>query len=690
MKKIILVCFLAFSAITYSQKIDLTAPLPVDKSFKKGVLSNGMTYYIKNTDVTKNVASFYIIQNVGSVLENDDQQGLAHFLEHMAFNGTKNFAGKGILNTMEKHGLIFGRDINAYTSFDETVYNVNNIPTKPELIDTGLLILHDWSNYLSLTYEEIDNERGVIKEEWRTRQSGGMRILQKNIGAMFNNTKYSKRLPIGLMDVIDNFEYKALRDFYHDWYRTDLQAIAIVGDVNVDEIEKKIVKLFSKIPALKNPKKRFVVDIPSNKELVYSMAKDKEVTTSRISFSINHPKSLKDQTIADLKQSLVENMVTSMLSTRLREISQKPDASFLGAGIGYRSLSRTANSFSASISPKPGQQHRAFGDVMNEINRAVKFGFTPEEVKRTIIQFTTFYQNQIARKDDISHGQLIRSIQQNYLENETISDIEKEFEITKAIFKELTNEEVNQTLRRLYSKNNRFVTVTGVEGKKNLTKEDALKIISAAENNSSLVAYSDGFSGKTLISGLNIKKGSIVKENTNKAIGSTTFELSNGIKVHYKFVDKNKNDVQLNAISNGGMSLLNDADLPSANMMGSVIQFSGLGDYSSTELPKITAGKTASTRIGLSNLTESVSGSSSTKDVETLLQMTHLRFVKPRFDKNGYQVLMGNIDNFLIRRSKMIGQKISDSVTVTLYGHNDPKNRLFDAAFVKDISFEKV
>ncbi|MFY0630223.1 MAG: insulinase family protein [Flavobacteriaceae bacterium] len=690
MKKLIVVFLLAFSATASAQKIDLNAPLPVDKTFKKGVLSNGMTYYIKSTDVTKDVASFYIIQNVGSVLENDDQQGLAHFLEHMAFNGTKNFAGKGILNTMEKHGLIFGRDINAYTSFDETVYNVNNIPTKPELIDTGLLILHDWSNYLLLTNEEIDAERGVIKEEWRTRQSGGMRILQQNIGAMFNNTKYSKRLPIGLMDVVDNFEYKALRDFYHDWYRTDLQAIAIVGDINVDEIEKKIVKLFSKISAVKNPKKRFVVDIPNNKELVYSMAKDKEVTTSSIGFSINHPKSLKNQTVADLKQSLLENMATSMLSTRLREISQKPDASFLGAGIGYRSLARTANSFSVNVSPKPDQQHRAFADVMNEVNRAVKFGFTSEEVKRTIIQFTSFYQNQIARKDDISHGRLIRSIQQNYLENETITDIEKEFEITKAIFKGLTNEDVNQTLKRLYSKENRFITVTGVEGKKNLSKEDALKIISAAENNNSLVAYSDGFSGKTLISGLNIKEGSIVKESKNDAIGSTTFELSNGVKVHYKFVDKNKNDVQLNAISKGGLSLIDDADLPSANMMGSVIQFSGLGDYSSTDLPKITAGKTASTRIGLSNLTESVSGSSSTKDVETLLQMTHLRFVKPRFDENGYKVLMGNIDNFLIRRSKMIGQKIGDSVSVILYGRNNPKQRLFDKSFAEDISFEKV
>jgi zinc protease len=689
-KSTVLFTLLFLSTFINAQEINLNNPLPVDKTFKKGVLPNGMTYYIKNTDVTKDVASYYIIQNVGSILENDNQQGLAHFLEHMAFNGTKNFKGKGILNTMEKHGLIFGRDINAYTSFDETVYNVNNIPTKPELIDAGLLILHDWSNYLSLTDTEIDAERGVIKEEWRTRQSGGMRILQQSLGTMFNNTVYAKRIPIGSMDVVDNFEYKALRDFYHDWYRTDLQAIAIVGDINVDEIEKKIIKQFSKIPAISKTRKRFVVDIPENKELIYSLVKDKEVTTSQISFGIRHPKSLKNETVADLKTSLLNSMVTSMLSTRLREISQKPDASFLGAGIGYSSLSRITNSFSARISPKPNQQHKAFKVVFDEIIRAVKFGFTPEEIKRTVSQFTTFYQNQVSKKEDISHGRLIRSIQQNYLENETITNIEKEFELTKVIFKNLTPEEIHQTIKNLYTKKNRSIIVTGVEGKKNLTKNEALVIINAAENNTTLVAHSDGFGGKTLISGLKINEGKIVKEEVNNTIGSTTFTLNNGVKVHYKFVNKNKNDVQLNAISFGGLSYVKDADLPSANLLGNVIQLSGLGDYSATDLPKVLAGKTASTTIRLSNLTETINGSSTTKDVETMLQMVHLRFAKPRFDENGYKVLMNNLDNFIIRRSKMIGQRISDSITVTLYGKNNPKRRLFNKSMVKDISFEAI
>ncbi len=691
MKKTTLTLLLLIVCLSINaQTLNLNSSLPEDQGIKKGVLPNGMTYYLKQTDVTKDVASYYIIQNVGSILENDDQKGLAHFLEHMAFNGTENFAGKGILNTMEKHGLVFGRDINAYTSFDETVYNVNNIPTTPELIDTGLLILHDWSNYLLLTDSEIDAERGVVNEEWRTRQSGNARVFQQNIGTTFNNSKYAERLPIGEMNIIQNFDYKVLRDFYHDWYRTDLQAIAIVGDIDINDMENKIKALFSDIPAVKNPKERFVAKIADNDELAYSMAKDKEVTTSRISFGIRHPKSLENKTIADLKTSLLNSMATSLISTRLGEISQKSDASFLNAFVGYGGLSRASNSFSISIAPKPNMQHQAFTDVFTEVNRAVKFGFTDEELKRITLQFSTFYENQIARKDDLPHGAIVRTIQQNYLENENLTDIVREYEIVKQLFSTLTKDDLHQTIKALYTQKNRTLTVTGVEGNKNLTKEDALSIIKASEDNSSLAAYEDGFSGKTLVSGLNITSGSITSETEEANIGATVFTLSNGVKVYYKFVDKNKDQVQLSAVSYGGMSLVSDADIPSANLMGNVADFSGLGDYSRADLPKVLAGKTASTRVSLGELTENITGNSTTKDVETLLQMTHLRFVKPRFDRDSYKVLMGNIDNALIARSKNINVKIQDSVTTAIYGKNNPKERLFDANFVKDISFDKV
>ncbi|MEC3906742.1 insulinase family protein [Tamlana sp. 2201CG12-4] len=690
MKKLLLsvliLVALVFTGI--AQNVDLKTSIPIDETIKKGVLPNGLTYYIKSTDVVKNAASYYIIQNVGSVLENDDQQGLAHFLEHMAFNGTKNFEGKSMLETFQKQGLLFGRDINAYTSFDETVYNINNVPTKPELIDKGLLVLHDWCNYLLLTDEEIDAERGVIKEEWRTRQNGQMRLFQTSLPITFNHSAYSKRLPIGLMHIVENFEYKALRDFYHDWYRTDLQAIAVIGDVNVDEIEAKIKALFSKIPAVENARERFIVEIPENEKLLYSLGMDKEISTAGIVFGIRHKKSLKDQTVNDLKVSLLESMATGMISSRISEKAQNPDAPFLGARFGYRSISRANNGLSLSMSPKPGMQQEAFAAVLTEVVRAVKFGYTASEVERSIKRFSNNYETQIAKKDDQPHGRIINGIKDNYLNNVTIADIEKEYNLVKQIFGSLTPEDVHNTIKRLYSKQNRYVNVTGVEGKNNLTEEQANKIIHAVENDPRITAYTEEFAGKTLVSGLDIKAGSITNTKNNNDLGSTTYILSNGIKVHYKFANKQKNTVSLNAISYGGKSLLKPEDLPSADLMGNLVKMSGLGDYSATELPKVLAGKTASASPKLGETTENITGSSSTKDVETMLQLVYLYFEKPRFDEQAYKVLHGNISNYLVRRSKDIGEQMKDGMTTTLYGESHPRKRVFDQAFVNDASFE--
>ncbi len=691
LQKVILIAFvfLATGQIV-SQSLNLDVPIPENNKVRKGVLNNGLTYYLYNTDVTKNGASYYIIQNVGSILEEDNQQGLAHFLEHMAFNGTENFEGKGILNTLQKHGALFGKDINAYTSFDETVYNINNIPTTPELIDTCLLVLRDWSNYLLLTEEEIDAERGVIKEEWRSRRTGLMRILEQSLTTRFNNSKYTQRLPIGLMDIVENFEYKALRDFYHDWYRTDLQAIAIIGDINVDDIEKKIKESFSAIPKVNNPKERYIIDIPDNDTLMYNLAMDDEVTTSRIEFSIRHPKKLDNKNVGDLKEALINSMVTSMLSSRIEEKLQDPDAPFLSVKISYGSNSRSTNAFSVKISPKPNKQKEAFKAAMKEVVRAVRHGFTQGEINRTIVKFKNYFENEIIKQDDKSHKSIAELIKQNYLENNPIPDLEVRFEIIKSIFESLTLDEVHLGLKKLYSDKNRYVNVTGVLGNENLTQDIVVKILESLENDNTLKPYKDKFEGKTLMSGIKINEGKLVKETQTDDIGATTFTLSNGVKVHYKFTEKNKNDVKLEAISYGGMSLIEPEEIPSANIMSSLIYQSGLGNYSLPDLNKILAGNTASTYVNVTELTETITGSAVTKDVETLLQMVYLHFEKPRFDEEAFKVLLGRIKNNLIRRSKNIDEKIKDSVTVALYGKHDPNHRLFNDEFVNDISFEQI
>jgi zinc protease len=687
---LLLTFFIALNFLGTAQTPNYEDTLPIDETIKKGVLPNGMTYYIKSTDVVKDAASYYIIQNVGSILENEDQRGLAHFLEHMAFNGTEHFPGKGILNTLQKHGAVFGKDINAYTGFDETVYNLDNIPTKEGLIDTCLTVLKDWSNYLLLTDEEIDAERGVIKEEWRTRQNGQMRLFQSSLPITYNHSTYANRLPIGLMSVVESFDYKALRDFYHDWYRTNLQAIAIIGDININDIEQNIIEKFSKIPAIDNPKERFIVDIPENDEMLYSLGTDPEVSTARISFGIRHKKSLETETVADLKCSLLESMVTSMLNARISEKSQKPEASFLGAGINYRRMTRTTNSFDITVIPKVNQQNEAFKEVLNEVMRAIKFGYLQPEINRAIVKMSSSYENQIAKKNDLSHGQIERTIQNNFLNNSTITDIEKEYALAKQIFSSLTPEEIHNTIKRLYIEKNRYLNVTGVEDQENLTEDLAKRIITSVENDTTLEPYSEALEGETLVSGLNIKAGMIAKTKVNKVLGATTYILSNGIKVHYKFVDKEKDKVSLNAISYGGTSLLKDEDLPSASLVGNLISMSGLGDFTATDLQKVLAGKTASVRIGLGDINESLSGGSNSKDVETMLQLAHIYFVKPRFDEQAFKVLESNINNYIVRRSKDIGEKMRDSITVALYGKNNSKERIFDQDYAKDISFEKI
>ncbi|MEL0650763.1 insulinase family protein [Algibacter sp. TI.3.09] len=690
MKKITILFTFLFSISLLAQNINLNDPLPENTKVIKGVLPNGFTYYIYKTDVVKDAASYYIIQNVGSVLEDENQQGLAHFLEHMAFNGTDNFPDKGITDKLEKHGASFGKDINAYTSFEETVYNMNNIPATPELIDNCLLVLHDWANFLSLKDEEIDLERGVIKEEWRTRQTGYMRIYEKHMPALFNNSIYTKRMPIGKMDVVDNFKYKVLRDFYHDWYRTDLQAIAIIGDVNVEEVQAKIEKLFSKIPAVESPRERFVVSIPENDALIFSSAMDVEVKSTSIEFGIRHPKNLEKETVGDLKSSLLRGIATMILGIRLGELNDDPGSPLLRASVNYGSISRSTNVFKFGISPKVSKQQAAFEMVLKEVNRAVKFGFTQGELDRAITMYKNSYENQISKMESISHRNIEGMIQKNYLENSRMRDVEKDYSVAEQIFNTLTLEELHLKLKSLYTIKNRYITATGVKGEENLTEAEALQIISAAENDTALTAYKDEFSGKTLLGNVKIKKGKIVSEKENKETASSTFILSNGIKIHYKFADKTKNDVNLNALSYGGRSLIDDADLPSASYMNGLVSGSGLGDYPRNDLSKVLAGKTARTNLSISNLTESVSGSSSTKDVETMLQMVHLRFVKPRFEKEVFDVLIANSNNQLVRKSESLSQKIKDSTLVTFYGKNNPKKPLFTKEYIESVSFETI
>ena len=693
MKKISIVLLLLTGFINLSQAQNFKAadPIAVNQKIKKGILPNGMTYYIYPTEVNKNTASYYIIQNVGSILENDQQKGLAHFLEHMAFNGTKHFEGKGILNTLQKQGAVFGKNINAYTSTDETVYNLDNIPSKDGgVVDTCLLVLHDWSNFLSLTNDEIDAERGVITEEWRTRQNAGARIYNQLAPYYYNNSLYADRMPIGDMEIIKNFKYQVLKDFYKDWYRPDLQAIAIVGDINADEIEAKIKKLFADIPTPVNPKKRFEIAIPERAEPTFKLALDKEISASNISFMIRHVSEKPTGTYAELEKSTERSLAFSILNNRLAEMAQKQECPFKSAQIGFQKYTRLNDMWMLSVSPKPEKQAEAFAMVMNEWVRAYKFGFSQGEIERAVTETISGYENYLEKLNEISHKQVIGMVKDDYLNHEIIADPKTEFEMVKSILKNVDTKNLQEQISKLYTSQNRVVTVRGVENENNLTQEKAFDIIQKAENDPSLQPYVDTFEGKTLLGNLKINSGKIVSEKKETAIDATTFVLSNGVKVHYKFADKNKKEVELKAESFGGTSLYEPQDLPSIGRTTALAMMSGVGELSNVDLDKVLKGKIANSSVNITSLKETVSGSANVKDIETMMQLVHLRFVQPRFDNQMYALLKQRLENSLKNRANDINAKMEDSLTDVVYGKNNPRVLPFNQKYIEDLSFDKM
>lgn len=684
--------FIALGAVLFmALNVQAQTPPSIKSNdrYEKGVLDNGLTYYIYSTDVKEDRASFYMIQNVGSILENDDQKGLAHFLEHMAFNGTENFEGKGILNTLQNYGAVFGKNINAYTSFDETVYNINDIPVKEEaVLDTCLLVLHDWSDYLSLTETEIDAERGVVNEEWRTRQNGQMRIMMEQAPIRLNHSKYAERFPIGEMDIVQNFDYETLRDFYHDWYRTDLQAIAVIGDVDVELVRGKIEKLFGGIKAIDAPLERKEYKIDDNETLNYSMAMDKEVPYVSIQYL---DRSMKNKAVVGQQKviaDLVQNMVIQMFNGRLQELAQKADTPYIGAGMSEGSYSRNNNTFSLYVRPKKDMQLAAFDTVMKELYSAKKYGFTGAEIDRSKKAVISRYESYLNRIDELSHAEIANAIQSNYLENEDLNDPEAEFELVKMVLSQVPAGAFQQFINMMFDDKSVTLLVTGVEAEKNLSEVDAVAVIEGYKAGNGLKEFKDDFEGKTLMTGVEVVDGSIVSETKNESLGSTTYVLGNGIKVHYKYTDKNVNQVNVRALSYGGKSLVSDDDLISADYAVTIASRSGLNEYTATDLQKVLTGTTARVGLGIGGITESVNGSSLNKDFETAMQLIYLKLEKPRFDQESYDILKTTFVQIVERRASDINAKKQDTLSSILYGVNNPRRPKIDMDYVNSISLE--
>lgn len=659
--------------------------IPVDKNVRVGKLENGLTYYIRKNTTTEKRADFFIAQKVGSILEEPQQRGLAHFLEHMAFNGTKNFPGTekglGVKEWCETVGIKFGTNLNAYTSMEETVYNISNAPvTRDGIIDSCLLILHDWSNDLLLTDKEIDKERGVIHEEWRSRSSSWLRLMEKALPVMFAGSKYSDCLPIGTMEVIDNFKYKSLRDYYEKWYRPDLQAIIVVGDVDVDAIEAKIKRLFADVPKPVNPAKRIYYPVENNKEPIVVIGKDKEQTNIEVTVFNKHeafPDSLKNS-IAYMALLYAKNMIGSMLNTRLEELKQSATPPFIEAYTydGNFSIAKTKDAFTGVTDCKEDGVETALSTLLREIERAGRFGFTESEYARAKAEFLTEMESEYNERNKKKNNEYIRQYVSNFTENEPIPSIEDEYGLMNQIAPNMPLSAINDLMKSYLSDSNQVVTLFGPdkEGLVYPSKEQIINILKNVKKEE-LTAYVDKVSNEPLIPVMP-KPGKIVSTKENTIYGTTTLKLSNGVKVVVKKTDFKADEINMKGFSLGGNSLMPDSEIINISTMNDVIHLGGLGNFSELNLQKALAGKKASASSYVSTNVEGIKGSCTPKDLETMLQLTYLSFTTPRMDADAFASYKTRTKATLLNQEANPMTAFSDSVTFALYGKHPRAIRL--------------
>lgn len=671
-------------------------PIPVDPDVRIGKLDNGLTYYIRHNDYKKDRADFYIAQKVGSILEEDDQRGLAHFLEHMCFNGTEHFEGNGLISYLETIGVKFGANLNAYTGVDETVYNISDVPVVREsIVDSCLLILSDWADGLTLDPEEIDKERGVIHEEWRTRSSAMMRMYETSLPEIYQGCRYGYRLPIGTMEVVDNFPYQALRDYYEKWYRPDQQGIIVVGDIDVDKVEAKIKELFSPIEMPADPAERIYYPVPDNIEPIVVVNKDKEMQNYQIELYHKHaavPAEAKTD-VSYLFYNYMLSMAEDMINARFIELTTKPGSPCMYAMSSDDNfiLAKTAQSFTTYGMSDAAGLDSTMAMLVRETERVRRHGFTASEYDRARNEYLSLLEKAYNNRDKQENEYYVKQYQLNFLDGEPIPSIEDEYNMMKQYAGMIPVEAVNQLMPALIADTNVVVIVScpEKEGMRIPTKDELLGVINAtlAED---IAPYVDSTPTEPLMSEEQMPAGGTIVDEKDGVFGSKVLTLSNGIKVILKDTDLKADDINMTAVSWGGRSLVDDKDLLDADQMGMLIGLGGLGNFSMLDLQKVLSGKQASVSPALSGLTESFSGHSTVKDFETMLQLLYLSFDDPRRDD---EVVKSQLD---ILKSALANQELdpnvafSDTLSNMLYGGNPRFLGSLKADMVDKIDYDNV
>ncbi len=669
---------------------ELSAPAPLDPQIRTGVLDNGLTYFIRHNEEPKERASFYIIQNVGALLEEDNQNGLAHFLEHMAFNGTKHFEGKGVLSTLEKHGVAFGRNVNAYTAFTETVYNMSEVPTTHEgLVDTCLLVLHDWADELSLTEKEIDLERGVITEEWRTRRNANFRMRNKWFPVIFKGSKYAVRDVIGDTTVIRYHEYDVLRNFYNDWYRTDLQAIAVVGDIDVDEVEAKVKKLFSQIKAVENAKKKPEFKIPSHDETYYVLATDKEAPQIQLNmYILNENKDEKVKDLNDMRESYIESLYGMMSGIRIEELLQKGNPPFVAGWTQPSDFVRGYDSYVIGALANPNEEARAFEAMLIETERIKRHGFVNSELERAKANFLIALESQYKQKDKIDNDSYCSEISSYFLTKEPAPGIDFTYAFANSVIPGITVEEISAKAKEWIKEANRTIVITGPsEGVTHMSEKEAKEIIAKVEA-MEIAPYVDAASGVGLID-KELKGSKIVKEKALEGMDAVEWTLANNAKVIYRFADYEKDEVSLTAFSHGGQSLWDDQYIPSLVLLEDFISQYGVGSFDVMTLQKMLSGKKVSISPSFGKLSEGINGSSSPADFETLMQLIYLYFEEPRFDAEAHEAFSSRLLAYVANIEKDPRKIMQDSLSQIIWNYH-PRTWSLNTDLLKKVNFEEV
>lgn len=670
------------------QTAALDSQIPLDPAIRSGRFENGLRYFIRTTKKPEKRAELRLVVDVGSIVEDEDQLGLAHFVEHMAFNGTANFPKLETVRFLESLGMRFGPSVNAYTSFDETVYMLQVPTEKPEVLDRAFLILEDWAHGQTMDAAEIDKERGVIREEWRTRRGAFARMQDRQFPILFKGSRYAERLPIGKTDIIDNFKHDVLKKFYKDWYRPDLMAVIATGDFEPAAVEAMIKAHFGTIAAATGARPRASYPVPDHPGTLYAIATDKEAPTASV--SVLAKMDMRDpRTLGAYRQQIVERLISAMLGARFSELAQKPDAPFTGAGGSRSNFVRTKEVSALSAGVKGDAIDKTLEVLFTEAERAARFGFTPGELDRAKQNVMASIERAEREKENTPAAAIAGELVRHVTDREPVPGITYEYELHRRFVPGIALDEINKVAKDWLPDRSRVITVSAPEkeGFRVPDEKTLSGVITATLARKDITAYVDAVDATPLLDPPP-SPGSVVKTSARPEFGITEWQLSNGVKVVLKPTDFRADEIVVRASSYGGTSLASDADYIPASSAAQVVQAGGLGKLSAVELGKKLTGKTASANVFIFPYEEGLNGSSSKKDLETLFQLIYLRFTQPRADPTAFSALQGRMKSQLENQRSTPAFAFNEAMTSALR-KDHPRTRPTTAETLGQWNLEK-